>query len=417
MRIKRILIVLALVLNFGLFACAKGSSENAQEEKPSAESHEGKKHAEEVKLSPEAVQKYGIRSEKAQMRVLRPVFIAPARVSFNAEAVAHVGSPLRGRVAEMAARLGDSVEKGGTLLVIESPELGESQSEFLQKRIAAEAAAPAVDLAKNAFERAKGLYEKDQGIALTEVQKREIEYRSAQAGLQMAKSSATAAENKLHLLGMDQKAVEDLIATGEVKPKFEIRAPISGQVVEREVTLGELVGPDKESLLVLANLSALWILAEVPEAKLGEIGIGSKARIIITSSQKETLEGTIAFISPMLDPSTRTAHVRFEIKGGPSWMRPGMFARAEIETGSVQGMEPVLAVPEEAIQSLERRTVVFCPVAGEENTFAPRPVLSGPAVGGWVPVYSGLKEEEVCVVSGSFILKAEIAKASAEHED
>src|SRR5262245_50888860 len=154
--------------------------------------------------------------------------------------MAHVGSPLPGRVVELRARLGDVVSKGDALLVVESPELGEAQSDFLQKRIAAQTFVAAVDLSKNALDRATRLFDENRGIALDEVQKREVEFKSAQAAQQSAQSAAVAAENKLHLFGMDQAAVRELAETGEVNPRFTIAAPLSGRVVDRQVTLGEL---------------------------------------------------------------------------------------------------------------------------------------------------------------------------------
>src|SRR5690606_19477246 len=102
----------------------------------------------------------------------------------------------------------------------------------------------AVEPAKLAYERAKGLHEKNEGIALAEVQKREAEWRAAEGALATAKAALTAAENKLRVMGLDHEAVESLVQTGEVSSRSPVRAPLAGQVVEREVTLGELVGPD-----------------------------------------------------------------------------------------------------------------------------------------------------------------------------
>jgi cobalt-zinc-cadmium efflux system membrane fusion protein len=136
-------------------------------------------HTDEVKLTAEAVERYGVKAEAAQLWVLKPTVVTPARVAFNTEAMAHVGSPLRGRAVEVKVRLGDMVKAGQELVIIESPELGEAQADYLQKKTAVQTAGPAVDLSKIAWERAKGLYEQSQGISLTEVQRREAEYKAA----------------------------------------------------------------------------------------------------------------------------------------------------------------------------------------------------------------------------------------------
>jgi len=378
-------------------------------------------HADEVTLTSEAVSRYGIKSQPAQLWVLRPTITAPARVGFNTEAMAHVGSPLRGRIAEVAVRVGDPVKAGQELAVIESPELGEAQADYLQRRVAVQTAGPAVDLSKVAWERAQGLYEKSQGISLTEVQRREAEHKVSIAALKAAESARTAAANRLHLLGMDHDAIETLATSGEVVPRFSIRAAIDGVVVQREVTLGELVGPDREYLMVLADATKLWVLAEVPEARLPRIHVGAKAWIGVGSlggADTKRFEGSVDFISPTVDPTTRTAQVRIEIPMAELGLRPGMFAQAEIVEMNVDEATPapVVAVPENAIQTVEGGPTLFVPVEGEPNTYAKRSVTIGRAVGGLVPVFTGLVEGELFVSEGSFILKADLGKGAAAHE-
>jgi len=378
-------------------------------------------HVDEVKLTPEAVERYGVKVADAQLWILKPTFVAPARVGFNIEAMAHVGSLVRGRAVEIAVRLGDRVNMGDPLVVVESPELGQAQADFLLKRTAAETAVPQADLAKAAWDRAKGLLDQSQGISLTEVQKREAEYKAAVANVKAAEAAALAAENGLHLLGMDQEAVNILIATGEIAPRYTIRAAIGGQVVQREITLGELVNPDRESLMVLADTSTLWVLADVPEARLPSISQGSQAWITVGSDASSKYEGIVAFIAPVVDPTTRTAQVRIEVPRaalGNGAMRPGMFAQAEIVAAEAGGAEPtpLIAVPQEAVQTVEGGPAVFVPVAGEPNTFQKRALRIGPTVGGLVPILAGLVEGEKYVEAGSFILKAELGKGSAAHE-
>jgi cobalt-zinc-cadmium efflux system membrane fusion protein len=374
-------------------------------------------HVDEVVLTAQAIEQYEVTIDAAQLWQLRPTFVVPARVGFNTEAMAHVGSPLPGRAVELKVRLGSDVKAGDPLVVVESPELGAAQSDFLIRRTAAETAGPTVDLAKATWDRARNLYDSTQGVTLTEVQQREAEHRSAMAALKSAQAEAVAAENKLHLLGMTQEQVESLADSGEVNPRFTIMAPITGQVVQREVTLGELVSPEREALLVLADLTTLWVLADVPEARLVEVAVGAKTWVRIGGVQGQQYEGAVAFISPMVDASTRTAQVRIEVRDGKALLKPGMFAQVEIVSADPNAADPpaTVAVPEEAIQTVEGGPAVFVPVPGEANTFAKRPVTIGKAIGGLVPVYSGLVDGEQFVAAGSFILKAELGKSTAEH--
>jgi cobalt-zinc-cadmium efflux system membrane fusion protein len=369
-------------------------------------------HADEVRLTDEAIRRHGIRVERVEKQVLSATFIAPARVSFNAEAMAHVGSTLSGRVVELKAKLGDMVAKGDELLVIESADLAEAQSEYLLKRAEAEVVRLAVEPAKQAYERAKGLYDSSKGVALAEVQKREAEWRSAEATHASAVAAATAAENRLQIAGMSAGQIETLAKTGKINPRMPIVAPIAGQVVQREVTLGEGIGPEKDALMVLADLTTLWVLADVPEARLGGVTRGTRATVR-TGTGGEAISGEVTYVAPSVNPETRSASVRIEVTGN-GVLRPGMFARAEIRPRTGNG-EAVLAVPEEAVQTVEGSPAVFVPVANEPNRFARRAVEIGRPVGGMVPVTKGLAEGEAVVVSGSFILKAELGKAGASH--
>lgn len=390
---------------------------HAEGEKHAHDTHEGgSEHADEVRLLPQAIKTFGIRTAPVTKQVLTQRVVAPARIAFNGEQMAHVGSAVSGRVSEIKARLGDTVKKGDILLVVDSPELGEAQSDFLVKQAAIATALSAADGAKSALDRARQLYEESKGITLTELQKREIEFKAAQGTVLSAEAAATAAENKLHLLGMSHDAVKAMEKTKEIDPKFLVRAPLDGQVIEREATLGELVRPDREELLVLADMRTLWVLADVPEAKLDDVAVGSLARIQLATRARQVLEGVVSFISPELDPATRTARVRIEVKNGLAPLRPGMFAQVVLSPAIVDESRAVLAVPDAAVQTVEGSPCVFVPVNGEEGTFAKRAVKVGAGVGGMLPVLAGLKEGDRIVVEGTFILKAELGKGSAGHE-
>lgn len=380
--------------------------------------HEGEAgHVDEVVLTAASIEQYGVKVEEAQLWELRPTFVVPARIGFNTEAMAHVGSPLSGRAAELKVRLGDHVNAGDPLVVVESPQLGEVQSTFLIKRTAASTAAPAVDLAKAAWDRARTLFESTQGVTLTEVQQREAEHKAAIAALQSAQAEAVAAENQLHVLGMTQEQVELLASSGEVNPRLTLKAPIAGEVIQREVTQGELVSPEREALLVLADMRSLWVLAEVPEARIQQIAVGATAWINAGSIDPHRHEGQVSYIAPAVDPRTRTVTVRIVVECEDRSLKPGNFVQVEIVGAKSSGDEPqpVIAVPEQAVQTVEGGPAIFVPVPGEDNTFAKRAVTIGPTVGGLVPIHSGLVEGERFVAAGSFILKAELGKSTAEH--
>lgn len=398
-------------------AKAEAADAHTEHEHDHGHDHEEEAHSDEVKLTPDAIEQYGVKVAVAEKRELRSTIVTPARVGFNTEAMAHVGSPLRGRIVEIKVRLGQNVKMGDELCVIESPELGEAQADLLEKRVAKESAGPAADLAQASWDRAKGLYEQTQGTSLAEVQRREGEYRAAVAAQRGADAAVMSAENRLRLLGMDQSSIDAFLKIGEVAPRYTIHAVIDGQVVQREITLGELVGPEREAIMVIADLSNIWVLADVPEAVLADVALGAKAWIKAGIFDAKAVEGEVAFISPTVDTTTRTAQVRIEASTADLPLRPGMFAEVEIVTRLIGAdSAPVVAVPDVAVQTVEGGPAVFVPVEDEPDTFAKRAVTIGKSVGGFVPIYSGLVDGERFVAAGSFILKAELGKGSAAHE-
>ncbi|HEV8379092.1 MAG TPA: efflux RND transporter periplasmic adaptor subunit [Tepidisphaeraceae bacterium] len=406
--------LLASALFFcAIFFCACDRNDKADDDRQHSTTlkAEEKKH-DQVKLSKEAIEENRIKIAPVTRHVLIPSFTVPARVSYNMEAIAHVGAPVPGRVADIKVRLGDLVKPQDELIVVESPDLGEAQSDLLQKRAAAAAAASAVEPAKVSYERGKKLFEQNQGIALADLQKREADFRAAEAAQRAADVAAKAAENKLRLLGMDNAAIAKLIDTGQLTPRYPIRAAIPGQVVERNVTLGALVSADKD-LITIADISVVWVLADVPEAHLADVRAGSKATITLAAIAKHQFSGTISYLSPALDSATRTLQVRIETNNDQGLLKPGMFAQAEIEVATDAKPDPVLAIPDEAVVNIENESVVFIP-SDQEGIFKKVEVKLGPVVGGWRQVLSGLKENDKVVAEGAFILKAHLLKPEEE---
>lgn len=360
----------------------------------------------EIKLTKDAVERYGVTVAPARKQMLVETFTAPARLTFDQTALAQVTSVVPGRVVELKAELGDHVNRGDELAVVESTELGTAQSDYLEKRIAAAGAPAAVEPLKQAFERAQTLYQSSQGVSLAEMQKRKADYLAAEAAQRTAQAAVAAAESKLRLLGMDDQAIEQLASTGKLQPRHPVLAPMDGQIVDRNATRGQIVSPDKDTLFTVADLSKLWAIADVPESRLKDIVVGGAGRVVAAG---QPVTGKIVLISPAVDPATQTAQVRIAIQDPPPMVRPGIFATAHLAEASAKAGQPVLAVPEGAVQTIDARTCVF--VADDEpNTFVRRDVVVGPTVDQWVPVLSGLKEGDPVVTAGTFILKAELAK-------
>lgn len=373
-------------------------------------------HVDEVRMTAEAVARYGVQVATVEARPLRASVVAPARVAFNSEAMAHVGSLVAGRVVEINARLGDVVQQGDVLLTVHSPELGQLQGDFLAQRSGADAARPAVELARSSFDRASQLFDDTEGggVTLNEVQRREADLKVAERAVILADAQISAAVNTLRLHGMTDAQIDRLAESAQVDPTYLVTAPISGSVIEREVTPGELVSPEDESLLVLADTTRLWVLVDVAEAKLGSVGVGSTAHIDVTAVPGRTFEGTVTYVDPRVNDASRTARLRVEVDNADNLLRAGMFARALVGPSDANA-ETGPVVPVDAVMEVEGEPSVFVPVEGEPNTFARRAVGLGPRVGDFYPVLSGLEVGDEIVDGGTFILKAELGKAGVEH--
>ena len=367
-----------------------------------------------VELPEGAARRYGIEAAAAREVVLVPTVSAPGHLAFPQGAVARVGSSVAGRIASLAVRSGDAVARGDVLLVIESPELGAAQSDYLQKRTLAFSTAPALELARDALRRARELHDSVQGISLSEVQRREAEVRAAERALELARAAPGAARERLHLLGLPPERLRELGAGGAVDARLELRSPIAGRVIELSATLGELVDPGKDRLLVLGDLSVLWAIAEVSETRLAEVAPDAPARVTVPALADAARAGRVAAVAATIEPATRTVEVRVELPNADGALLPGMFVQVEIDS-SRGGAAPTLAVPDEAVLDIEGRPSVFVPVEADGSLYCRHVVEVGAPVGTHIPVLAGLAPGELVVVSGAFRLKAELGKSSAQH--
>lgn len=374
-------------------------------------------HSDEVTLTEEAIKLFKLKIETVRRKKLIPKITAPARVTFNANRLAHVGSSVSGRVKEIRYQIGDRVKEGDVLLVVESPELGTLQSEFLQKRIEVQVAEISVEVAKVEYQRGQKLIE-GKGISQAKFLQAEGKFKVAKGSLLTAKSTVQALESRLKIFGITKAQIEVLIRTEQIFLDYNILAPLSGEIITREATLGEVVKPDDHALMVIADLASVWVIASVPELKTPVVKAGAMAYYDAQFIGEEDLIGTVTYIAPALDERTRTGQVRIEVPNTHNRLRPGMFGTAMIEEtrDDMHSSSAMLSVPESAMFTVGDGPAVFVPSENEEYTFEKRAVTIGPVIGGNVTVLSGLKEGERYVAKGGFILKAELGKEGVAHE-
>lgn len=312
-------------------------------------------------------------------------FYLTGTITFDAARVSHVGPRTQGRVRHVPLDVGASVSAGDTLVVLDSPELGAAQAHWAQSRVSRE-------VAFRNFERTERLYR--DGI-VSERRRLEVdaELRERDAGL-------TAALQALTALG----ATPDTSGSG----LFVIRSPLSGEVVEKHATVGEVVGPET-SLFIIGELNQVWLLLDLYETDLRRVRPGLAVRVIADAYPDRLFTARASVISSVVDTVSRTVKVRVEIPNRDHLLKPGMFARAGLVLDAAPG---AIAIPHAAVQSLDGRDVVFVPAG--DGRFKVQPVRIGPPrAGGWVQVLEGVARGDTIVAAGSFALKAQMMLGGA----
>ncbi len=371
-------------------------------------------HSDEVTLDENAIKLFELSIEPVSRQNLFLKVSAPARVTFNMEAIAHIETTVAGRVKEIHYKTGDTVNVGDVLLTLDSKELGIAQSDFLQNLSQVDIAQITLDVSKIEYERAKRLFQEN-GISQAEFLQVEGEYKIAEGTVISAQSTSAASKSALLLYGMTPPGIERLITSKEVNPAYKISSPIFGEIIARHVSVGEVVGPDDEALMTIADLSSLWIIASVPDSKLGLLKMGAKTIIRSNTNGSVPIEGMVEYLAPALDEQTRTGQVRIKAPKQLEVLRPGAFVHVEIISNNTTS-DTILAVPKSSVFDIEGGPAVFVVSVSEKNTFIKRAITIGPVVDNYIPVLSGLSEGEYIVAKGGFILKAELGKEGVAHE-
>src|SRR4029077_11195655 len=271
---------------------------------------------------------------KVESRTLPDVLRANGSITPDVNRTIRVTSLGSGRVVDLRASLGDRVRKGQVLLRISSPDLAAAMADY-QKARADEV------LSQKALERAQLLYAHG-ALAQKDLQ-------VAQDTEDKAKIDLHTAEQRIRILGADP---------GQTGPPIELHAPVSGTIVEQNVSGFEGVKSldNTPNLFTIADLSTVWVLCDVYENDLGIVGLGDAAEIRLNAYPDKVFRGVVQDISRVLDPTTRSAKVRVVLPNPDGSLRPGMFTVATIRS---RHMRPRLVVPTTAIMRLQDRDWIF----------------------------------------------------------
>lgn len=354
--------------------------------KPADLKHEDEVPADGTKVrlkTKDAARVVGIESAAAEPRNVGDGVTAVTRITYDAKRFARVNPRSRGVVRALHADLGTKLKKGAPLVEIESSEVGADRSRL-------GAAASRVETAQKNFDRIQSL--RADGLST------ERDLLEARRELDAAKGEHAALLAALSVAGAGSGA-----GGGGV---YTLTSPLSGVVTRRGVTIGKLVGTD-EVLFEIVDTTTMWADLDVPERDLPTVAAGQEALLRLDGIPERQFRGKLDFVSPELDPRTRTASARVPLDNTEGSLRANMFGQARILTGAARSG---VFVPAAAVQRVKTAFVVFIRVA--DDVFETRRVTTGLRENGSIEIATGLRVGEVVATQGSFLLRTEIAKDS-----
>ena len=318
-----------------------------------------------VRISPDKVQKLGVRTETVTERRLAHAVRAVGTVAADERRLSIVNAKFDGWIEKLyVGTTGQAVKRGEPMAEVYSPDLVLAQQEYL--------------IARQAFDGGQG------GDA------------SVQAG-----SKAIADAALQHFRNWDLSP-DQLVGSGKVTRTLTLRAPMAGQVLDKPAVVGMHFAPG-DTLFKLADLSTIWVMADIFEQDLGLIRLGADAKISIKAYPGRSFTGRVDFIYPTVTPETRTAKIRIQVPNGDGLLKTAMDATVELTVPTAS--TPMVAVPEAAVLDTGARQVVL--IERGEGRYEPRTVTLGAHADGYVVVESGVAAGDKVVVGANFLIDAE----------
>jgi len=389
---QRLLTLLSAgVLLSALAACGGGkpAEGKAPAEAKEAAKAEGGKEAGGLKLSAEEAQRAGLKVETLAQQAFADAITVTATIRPNQDRIARVAPRVEGRIVQVTANLGAQVKAGQALAMLDSLAIGEAQSALLQ-------AQSSQRVAQADFKRAESL------VADEIIPQRD--FLRAKAELEKASGELRSAQNKLRLLGGSARS------DGAANSTFALTSPLAGTVIQKKAIVGEL-GTPSDALFTVADLSKVWIEANLTEDTLSKVRVGSAATVTVTAYPGERFAGRVTYLASVLDKDSRTIPARVEVENKDGRLKPEMFATATIETNGAK--REALSVPDSAILLLQGQPTIF---VEEHGGYEARAIEPGDKLSGRTVIKSGVAAGEKVVTAGAYALKARLLKSQIGDE-
>jgi len=303
-----------------------------------------------------------------------------SHIEVNENRISSVGANVTGRISELHASVGDSVKKGAPLAHISSAEFTQAQLSYLR-------AFSQAKLAEHAAERAKQLFVADV------ISRAELERR--QSKLKINRAELSAAADHLRMFNMSKAAMRGLAKDGQIMPSVAIIASQDGVILKSNLAVGQVV-QSTEQLFLVADLSTVWVVGDVPEQNESKVIKGQQVEVYVPALNNASYNGHIVFVSDTLDPKKHTVMVRTQVGNSDLKLKPAMLASMHItDTPKIHMVIPTSAV-------IRENNIDYVFVAQDENHFELSPVRLGNTANDLRPVLDGLSVHQAIIIEGAF---------------
>ena len=341
-----------------------------------------------ITLTPDAVTRSGIRTARPTVGQLAGTVTVPGIVEPNPYNQLVVRSVAAGQVRSVPVELGAQVKRGDLLATIHSPELAETVRQYLSMR-------SEFDAAHQRLTRLEGL------VKIGAASQQELE--TARAEHTRHSTDVESARSKLTLLGLAPNQIASLSETTSMDSTVRITSPRDGVITTRSINTGGNIDASTQ-LFTVADLGAIWVVANVYERDLGRVTVGAPATITAPVVNGRRWSGRVSYVDPQLAVDTRTAKVRIELPNADRTLKFGMYVDVAIASSDTA---KALLVPRSAIQTIGSQSVMYVSDPQRSGRYVERSVVVGPLFGQTAEVLAGIIETDEVVVDGSFALRAE----------
>lgn len=388
---KRTFTVLVVALGAFCTGCSRGGDSRSDAPRPnSVPLHEERSGAREVRLDADSPQLRRIKTAVVTTaRMPLEEVIAPGKIQVIPTRVSRIAVPVPGRIRQIMVGFGDAVQAGQVLFTLESPDVSTLMSAYRQAEARAGQAKTAVAKAEADLARIRDLFE-HRAIAQKEVLNAEASLAQARADAEQAAAALQENLSRLDILGLKP---------GAFQQEISVRAPVSGKVLDISLAAGEYRNDTSAPVMTIADLSSVYIAADVPESLIRLITVGERIEVSLVAFPGETFSASVARISDAVNPDTRTIQVIAELANAQGRLRPDMFGEIRHE----ETFRTMPVVPNGAIVQREGRSSVWR--MRQPGQFEAVDVITGRSRGGLVPILSGIQAGDRIVVDGAMLLE------------